>query len=202
LEERGKMTVMAVTRSFACEFSSYSPTKKILLTLAAVGVFCVAATSPFFLHNVIRIYFSYLSQKETRNHTRVLYKLKKEKSVVFKKDAQGNILVTLTRKGKKKVLAYNIERMKLKQMETWDNQWRIMMYDISKLRKHRADILRRKIKKLGLYRLQKSVWTYPYPFEEEMQFLFTVYKIPLEEFLYFITPHIAHENKIKKVFNL
>ena len=187
-------------KNFVYEFRSYSPTKKILLTLAAVGVFSIGATNPYFLTRLIRAYFSYLSEKEVRQHVNTIHKLKKEKSVAINHGKNGNIEVHLTAKGKKKVLSYNIHSLQLKKMDHWDHQWRIMMYDISQLRKKEADAIRKKFKKLELYHLQKSVWVYPYPFKKEIEFLFAVYYIPFRELMYFTTPHIPKEKIVMKKY--
>ena len=50
----------------------------------------------------------------------------------------------------------------------WDKKWRIVIFDIPQdLHKYRVKF-RKKIKSLGLEMLQKSVFVFPYPCEEEI----------------------------------
>ena len=75
------------------------------------------------------------------------------------------------------------------------------MFDIPiKFNKARG-ALRSKLKYLGFYQLQKSVWAYPYPCEDEILFLANIFQI--EPFIeIFTADELLHENKIRNFFQL
>lgn len=53
----------------------------------------------------------------------------------------------------------------------WDKKWRIVIFDIpEELHKNRNQ-LRARLKNLGFYMLQKSVFVIPYPCEEELGYM-------------------------------
>ncbi len=50
----------------------------------------------------------------------------------------------------------------------WDGKWRILIFDIPQELHNKRNRLRTKLKFLGFYMLQKSVFTFPYPCEDEL----------------------------------
>src|SRR3989344_2741433 len=50
----------------------------------------------------------------------------------------------------------------------WDGKWRIVIFDIPEEFHNERNNLRRKMRSLGFYMLQKSVFIFPYPCEEEL----------------------------------
>jgi len=51
----------------------------------------------------------------------------------------------------------------------WDKKWRVVIFDIPKEFNKKRDIFRGKLKELGFYMLQKSVFIFPYPCENELE---------------------------------
>src|SRR3989344_2930204 len=85
--------------------------------------------------------------------------------------------------------------------QKWDKKWRIVIFDIpQELHKERTNF-RRKLKSLGFYMLQKSVFIFPYPCEEEVGRLASHFKI--SDQVDFITAESAgySEDDIKRFFN-
>lgn len=57
------------------------------------------------------------------------------------------------------------------QNKKWDKKWRVVIFDIPQ-DLHTARVrLRRRLKNLGLHMLQKSVFVFPYPLEEELGYI-------------------------------
>lgn len=52
-----------------------------------------------------------------------------------------------------------------------DGKWRIVVFDIPEKKRHGRDALREKLCELGFYELQKSVLVFPYPCQDELDFL-------------------------------
>ncbi len=52
--------------------------------------------------------------------------------------------------------------------QKWDKKWRVVIFDIPEELSRERVKFRRKLKSLGFYMLQKSVFIFPYPCEEEI----------------------------------
>jgi hypothetical protein len=177
--------------------------KEILLILAKIGAFTVAATSPYFFHRVIKYYFKERSYKRRLEKQKMLYELKRRKYISFEQQSDETIKITLAHKGKLFVRQYHLENLRLQKPKNWDKQWRILLYDIPVHHKRASDAFREKLKQLGLYQLQKSVWVSPYDFVGEIEFLCGVFDIDINQYiLYFTTHNIPKESILKKFFHL
>ncbi len=87
---------------------------------------------------------------------------------VIKKD--GHEVIKLTEKGKVKYLKFKLEELALKN-NRWDGKWRVVIYDISKLKNSARDSLRSVLKKVKFLQLQKSVYLTPYKCNDEIKYL-------------------------------
>jgi len=133
----------------------------------------------------------------------MLRELEKKKYISFEEQADGTIKITLSHKGKIFIRQYNLENLRLQKPRKWDKYWRVLLYDIPVQYKRASDAFREKLKQLGLYQLQKSVWVSPYDFVGEIEFLCGVFDIDINRYiLYFTTPNIPKESVLKKFFHL
>lgn len=94
----------------------------------------------------------------------VLKRLEKQKMVVI----SGNS-VEITKKGKTRLLEYDLLDMKLK--EKPDGKWRIIIYDVAELGKQQRDAFRGMLKRLKFLQIQKSVYITPFPCYEEIEYI-------------------------------
>ncbi len=179
-------------------------TKDTLLKIAGVGIITLAATSsPYFLHKLVKNYFKDKTEADIRRRSKKLAEFNKKKLVNFKELEDGTIKIELTQAGKNIVHQYKLDDMKIPKPAKWDGQWRIVIYDIPQKFKKVSDAFRGKIKQLGMYQLQKSIWVYPYECINELDFLCSVFGLPLEKcVLYFKADKLPNNNKIKEFFNL
>ncbi len=179
-------------------------TKDTLIKIAALGVIIIAAsTSPYFLHAVAKHYFREKIRELVRKRAKKLRELQKRKLLEFKEMPDGSLKIVLSHLGKKLVRQYKLEEMKLIKPKKWDRKWRLIIYDIPDYQRKASDAFRRKLKDLGLYQLQKSVWVSPYECIGELEFLCSVFDINMDNHVhYFKTLEIPKEKEIKKFFGL
>jgi len=179
-------------------------TKDTLLKIAAIGFITVAAaTSPFFLRAIIKYYFKEKSKEIAKKRARALSELRRRKLVEWKEMPDGSLRITISHLGKKMVRQYRLEEIKLKIPKKWDKEWRIIMYDIPSRQRKASDAFRRKIKEMGLYQIQKSVWVSPYDCFDELEFICSVFDLDIDRHVfYFKTPTIPKEKEIKNFFGL
>ena len=91
--------------------------------------------------------------------------------------------------------------MKLKKQARWDNKWRIIIYDIPNDKKVARNALNGHMKKLGMYRIQKSVWVYPYKCKNEIDFITSIFEVRIH-CLYITTQRFEYDNVLTTFFNL
>jgi len=173
-------------------------TKQILIT-AGAGL---AITTMFLLPGSGRMFLPFLKKLKTnrQNFIKSLKTLKRDRLVDFRE--QGDVCkIILTEKGKKKLLEYNLDRLKIKKPKKWDKIWRIVTFDIPEARRPARDALRSKLKEIGFYPLHKSVFIHPYPCENEIQFIEEIFKIG--PYINFIEAHkIEGDDWLRSKFDL
>ncbi len=178
--------------------------KNILLGLAITGAVAVAATSPYFLLNLTkeisknRKYFK--KEWDKRKLKKAFEKMRKNKLIILS-EKNGKFIVELTEKGKRKVKEIQLDNLKIKRPPIWDKKWRMVIFDIPNKKNRAREALRLKLKELGFYQLQKSVWVIPYPCENEIQFLAELFNVvPFVNII--IADKITNDLKLKKYFKL
>ena len=129
------------------------------------------------------------------------YALKRRKFIKIKKEKNGKIKVKITAKGEKRMREFIIGEVKIEKLKKWDGKWRVLIFDIPVNLNAARVALRRKIKELGFYQFQGSVWIYPYPCEDEILFVAEFFKV--SEFVEVITADsMLHEKELKKYFKI
>ena len=107
----------------------------------------------------------------------------------------------LTEEGKKIFRKWELKDYKLEKPKRWDKKWRIIMYDISEKKAR----VRRQILSLftlaGFYKLQNSVWVYPYDCENVIGLLKTDFGVG-KEILYIIADEIENDRHLRSYFDL
>jgi DNA-binding transcriptional regulator PaaX len=118
---------------------------------------------------------------------------------IVKKNHQ--IYITLTKEGEKKAKKYQIDDLEIKKPKTWDRKYRIIVFDIPNVTRIKRDALRGKLKELGFYRLQQSVWVYPYECKKEIDLLREFFGLTPKE-LILISGKMEGDKFLRKFFNL
>src|SRR3989338_7925794 len=76
-------------------------TKDTMLSIAGIGVLVVAsASSPYFLHNVVRKYFKDKQKSAVRARAKKLRELEKRKLISINELGDGQIRIELSHQGK------------------------------------------------------------------------------------------------------
>lgn len=123
------------------------------------------------------------------------------KLIDSKEDADGNVLLVLNDNGKKKSLQYDPGAIKIKKPKEWDGLWRLVIFDIPETKKQARNALSLKLKQLGFYPFQKSVFIHPYDCRDEINFLVELFDIrPYVRFL--IVKETDIDLKLKRYFRL
>lgn len=152
--------------------------RDILLLLGVTGFVAAAlimpglpkALSPFLRRKYQR--WGHFNKRRLKMEIKRLQKI----GVIEQLEQDGEMIFKLTDKGKTKLLKYKLEEMTLNKKH-WDGKWRLVAYDIPKIKKNQAEAFRELLKKMGFYQLQKSLWLTPYQCSEEIEFLKNLYNL-------------------------
>lgn len=189
-----------------------SPTSKKILLIAGAGAFIAGSLvmpglPKLFLGRKFRDsdFDDFLKENEWApfDERRLKEKLKRmQKAKLVKISMHGlQHIVQVTEKGKKQLLRYQLENLAIDKPKEWDKKWRIVTYDVPKESKRARDALRETLKRLGFLQLQKSVYLYPYPCSEVIEFIRQVYGIG-ENVTLLTVGYLENEEAYKEFFNL
>jgi len=129
--------------------------------------------------------------------------LQRRKLINIRELKDGRAEVSLTHQGKQLVRTYGLNNLKLQKPARWDHKWRLLIYDIPTSQRRASNAFRSKIREMGLYQLQRSVWVAPYEFIAEVEFLAGVFEIDMNKCIhYFHTQEIPREEDLRKFFAL
>ncbi len=169
--------------------------KIILGSVAAVGILGVGLVAPNVIGAMSKLGIipnprrkEYISSSASKLVKRGLMKFE-------------NSYYQLTNKGEKILRRWELSDYKLKKPKRWDKKWRIIIYDILEKKAR----VRRQVLSLfyqaGFYKLQDSVWLYPYDCEDVIGLLKTDFGIG-KELLYIIADEIENDRYLRSHFNL
>jgi len=174
--------------------------KDILFWLVFTGMVYIAASSPYFIRNLIKAY-----QKRKRYPKKKIvdtfYNLRKQGLIEFgMKNKQ--VYIRLTEKGKKKANWMQINYLKIKKPRKWDGWWRLVIFDIAQIKKIYRESLRGKLKELGFYQLQKSIWVHAFDCQAEIELLKDFFGLSNKEMRLVLAKDIGDDRDLKKFFKL
>ena len=116
---------------------------------------------------------------------------------------KGNTLILeVTEQGKRRLKELEFENLVLPKVARWDNKWRIVIFDIPENHKRARNAFQYKLKEMGFYPLQKSVFAYPYECRDEIDFATSFCAI--RPFVHYLeTPDLdAKEGAARRFFHL
>jgi len=174
--------------------------KDIFGILIVGGMVAIAATSPYFILNIMRG-FKKLKKYPNKKVYNTFYKLKKQGFINFY-EKNNQIYISLTKKGKQKAGWMQIDDLRISKPKKWDGLWRILLFDIAEKRKIQREALRGKLIQLGFKLFQKSVWIVPYKCNDEIELLKSFFGLSEKDIKLLVVKNIEEEKKFKKRFKL
>ncbi len=172
---------------------------KIILKTLLIGGTIVAVLALPGMAQTLKLFLP-SDRKGKQKIRRSLGGLRKQRFVrIYEKD--GKEIVEITESGKKKILSYQFEDMKLNQSKKWDGMWRVVIFDIPEKRKRSRDLLNYKLKEMEFYPIQKSTFISPYECKEEIEFIREHLYLG-DKIKYLLVKEISEASVLKKHFNL
>jgi DNA-binding transcriptional regulator PaaX len=174
--------------------------KDILTALLISGAVVVAASSPYFIRNLMRglKQFKRYGNKKVQDN---FYKLKKQ-GLIKTEIKKGGMRISLTDKGKKKAGWMQIDELKINKPKKWDKKWRLVMFDIAHLKKTHRDAFRGKLKELGFQLIQKSIWIHPFDCRDEINLLKDFFGLTENEIRLIVADKIGEDRALREIFKI
>lgn len=136
-----------------------------------------------------------------RNLREAIKRLYQSKLIDYRENKDGSASLILTDDGKDRILRYEIDKIEIKKPTHWDNLWRMVIFDIPEDKKSGRNALNAKLKELGFYPMQKSVFVHPYECKDEIDFIMELFELtPYVRFLR--VKDIDVELHLKEIFRL
>lgn len=154
-----------------------SPTKqKLLLALEAglaMGLTRSVRKQIYILKSIPRKF-----RQVDRNYLwRIISEFHRDRLVDYRENEDGTVIMILSEHGQKQTLKFKLDELEIKTPARWDKKWRLVIFDIPEKIKRAREALRDKLKNLGFFELQHSVWVFPYQCREEINFIVEVFEI-------------------------
>ncbi len=174
--------------------------KDILSWLLIAGAVYIAAGSPYFTIHLLRN-IKRLKQYSRKKVYDTFYNLKRKGLIKIRKK-NHQIYIALTKKGKEMAGRFQINDLEIKRPKKWDGKWRLVIFDISQLKKLYREAFRGKLKELGFYPLQKSVWVHAFDCRAEIELLREFFGLSEKEIRLVVAENIGDDTKLKEFFKL
>lgn len=157
--------------------------KKILLLLIG-GASLSLTRRPDQYFRIVRNIAKEWKKINERNLKLAIKKLYRSKMVDYKENSDGTVSIVLTNNGRKKILKYDLDKIQIRKPAKWDAMWRMVVFDIPEDERRGRVALVEKLKELGFYPMQKSVFIHPYECKDEVDFVTELFNLsPYVRFL-------------------
>jgi len=160
------------------------PKAKKILLLLETGVVLSLTRRPDVYFSILKKAAKEWKKINERNLRDVIRRLYKSKLIDYKENKDKTVTIILSEKGKKRILKYDLDKIQIKKPFQWDKLWRLVVFDIPEDRKAGRTALVAKLKELGFYPMQKSVYIHPYECKDEVSFVAEIFDLtPYVRFL-------------------
>lgn len=179
-------------------------TAKFLKVLLLSGAIVLAASSPYFFTNFLFSSFykrSYRNNKERKKFYNTFYYLRR-KGFLEIQTINKQIYVRLSEEGKKYAGDCQIDEMNIQKPASWDQKWRVIIFDVPHKHRIKREALRGKLKELGFAQLQKSVWVHPYECKAEIKILKDFFGLSDKDLQILLVEKIENDYKIRQKYKL
>jgi DNA-binding transcriptional regulator PaaX len=181
--------------------------KTILQALLLAGAIAIASTSPYFGVRLARSLMRSVTRRKkiidrNKEKFRSAFYYLNGKGLIATEYKGGQMYIYLTEEGRKRAGRYQIDDLEIKKTKSWDKKWRILIFDIQDKHKIKREALRGKLKDLGLFQLQKSVWVCPYNFKNEIKILRDFFGLTNAEMKIIVSNEIEDDKSIRAFFGL
>lgn len=190
----------SIFKSLENELDRY-PYSKEILSLLAGGVLISAVLLMPGIGNVFASTAWSGKGYKRKRLKQTLNRFRKQKFVEVVENEAGRGFLRITKEGMKKALSFKLDEINVKKQKRWDKKWRIVIFDISDKRKALRDEFRVRLKQMGFYPLQRSVYVHAYPCFDQVEFLRHIFGVDIEV-TYIEATKVEGQDDLREFFKL
>ncbi|MDP3993952.1 MAG: hypothetical protein U1C56_01195 [Candidatus Curtissbacteria bacterium] len=181
---RNSLPVSKKPRLTAAQIEKLKTAGEVALgLLAAGGMLTLTVMAPNTFWAFERLFFKkprykhWTPGRKREKVARTFYYLKQH-GLIKMAPTKKDFLISLTKLGRKRLEKMDFDAMAIKRPASWDGRWWQVAADIpTKDHKRAADLFRKKLKDIGFFPLQRTLWFYPYDPRGELEFLMNHFHI-------------------------
>ncbi len=168
--------------------------KAILAAIGVAAVIVAVATTPN-IALLLKPLIEHGRRRQFRKRSieQAVRRLHKQRLIEFAEKG-GKTSVQITERGKSRLREFNFEELKLVLPQSRNRVWTIILFDIPEYKKAARDALRRKLKELGCYQYHRSVFVYPAPCRDEVDFVGEFFGVS-KHIIHFETPTLGNQEQ-------
>jgi len=125
-----------------------------------------------------------------------------QKRLVELVEKNNKLYIKITGDGKKVIKNFDYDNLELLRSKVWDKKWRLVVFDIPDKKKKERRALSKKLKDIGFYAMQESVFIYPYNCRDEIDFICEFLSVGHYVNYCIVETIDKREGDLRKVFNL
>jgi len=169
--------------------------KTLLAVVSTTAILATAMVAP----NVLQVFeqLGIVGSRKKESISRARIKLLRDG--LLSKDKNGYLI--LTKAGRVELARKQLAQYKIEKPRKWDGRWRMIIFDIPERRRKTRDQIRHTLSNIGFFRLQDSIWVYPYNCEDLIALLKSDMQIG-KDLLYVIADSLEGDNILMNHFDL
>jgi hypothetical protein len=165
---------------------------RLLATSTVLSAGLLAPNALRALEKPLNKYLNHLDGKARRRELHRVVSYMKSNGLLMGSYEHG---LKITAQGRKRIETADFKNLTIPRPAQWDHTWRIVFYDIPEKHKNGRDHLTAKLRQLGMYQLQRSVWIHPFDCRDTIETVTGTFG--LERYVSYIeTPHLDNEQVI------
>ena len=175
--------------------------KIILSSLYTAGILSMAVLAP----NAVSLLNKFDKRKTRKQDPKYVInnaiRHLRDKGLVSWEENEHGVFLRLTKEGESAIDILERKEFKITRPKKWDGRWRVIVFDISERKKAIREKFRNTLVQIGFFKLQNSVWVYPYDCEGLITLVKADFKIG-KEILYLIVDYMENDKRVKNYFGL
>jgi DNA-binding transcriptional regulator PaaX len=154
-----------------------SETMKDVLKVLGAGLLIPAVFLFPGSHLLLREFLKKRSVNKDYIKFRRMLRIAKNKKLIEIIEKGEETFLQITKSGRKELIRYNVDELDVVKPKKWDEIWRVVIFDIPEKNRNARVVLSKKLKEIGFYQFQKSVFILPFKCKNEIDFLIEYFNI-------------------------
>lgn len=117
-------------------------------------------------------------------------------------EKNDKLYIKITDNGKKLLRNFDYDNLELPKLKKWDKRWRLVVFDIPNKKKKERRAFSEKLKDIGFYPMQESVFIYPHDCCDEIDFICEFLSIGRYVNYCLVESLYKREGDLRRFFNL